>query len=196
MLSPHISVQVSADAEDPPLQIHPVSFTQLLLQPSPETVLPSSQKVGFMLYLFPSPQISKQTSGALVVPPDQLHPDSIPQLLLHPSPETVLPSSQYVDSELNLLLSPQISVQVSAEVDDPPLQFHPDSFTQLLLQPSPETVFPSSQKVGLELYLFPSPQISTQTSSVLVVPPDHVQPVSFTQLLLHPSPETVLPSSQ
>ena len=97
------------------------------------------------LNLIPSPQISVQVSGVVEVPPVQAQPDSSTHPLLHPSFETALPSSQYVAKELNLLPSPQISEQVSAEVVDPPEQTKPTSFAHVALHPSPEAMFPSSQ---------------------------------------------------
>jgi hypothetical protein len=96
--------------------------------------------------------------------------------------------------ELNLLPSPQISVQVSEVVEEPPKQVHPNSTVQEELQPSPFKVLPSSQ--ASPPILLPSPQIGEQVSETEVVPPDQTHPVSLAQLLLHPSPEAVFPSSQ
>ena len=64
------------------------------------------------------------------------------------------------------------------------------------LHPSPLTKFPSSQYVVIELYLIPSPQISTQISFEVVEPPDQFHPDSVPHDELHPSPFEVLPSSQ
>ena len=47
-----------------------------------------------------------------------------------------------------------------------------------------------------ELYLLPSPQISEQVSLFDHEPPVQLNPVSITQLELHPSPSFVLLSSQ
>ena len=69
-------------------------------------------------------------------PPVQLYPDSMVQVELHPSPFLVFLSSQYVETELNLIPSPQISIQKSFEIEDPPVQVYPDSMIQVELQPS------------------------------------------------------------
>ena len=70
------------------------------------------------------------------------------------------------------------------------MHVNPDSTAQLVLQPSPPTVFPSSQASPAATR--PSPQIVWQTEGV----PMHVNPDSTAQLALQPSPPTVLPSSQ
>ena len=149
-----------------------------------------------MLNLLPSPQISVQTSFVEDVPPLHCHPNSIPQELLHPSPFDVFPSSQYVGIGLNLLASPQISVQMSLAVDVPPEQLQPTSIAHELLHPSPFRVFESSQEVAEVLNLFPSPQTSLQMSLVVADPPVQENPISTAQELLHPSPFKLFPSSQ
>ena len=95
--------------------------------------------------IFPSPQVSLQTSGAVEDPPDQVNPVSILQVELHPSPSDVFPSSQYVDKVLNRFPLPQFSLHESSVDDVPPEQVHPVSMLQVALHPSPFDVFPSSQ---------------------------------------------------
>ena len=87
-------------------------------------------------------------------------------------------------------------MHVSLFVDEPPEQVYPDSTEHVELQPSLLLAFPSSQYVLIELYLLPSPHISTQVSFVEVEPPDHCQPDSIAQVELQPSPFIILPSSQ
>jgi hypothetical protein len=96
--------------------------------------------------------------------------------------------------ELNLLPSPQISVQVSGVVGEPPTQVHPNSTVQEELQPSPFNEAPSSQ-ASPSIFL-PSPQIGEQVSATEEAPPTQVYPISTEQVLLYPSPEAVFPSSQ
>ena len=129
-------------------------------------------------------------------PPVQLHVASTAQVALHPSPLTVLPSSQYVLIELNRLPSPHISVQLSAVVNEPPEHVQPDSTDHVELQPSPFELFPSSQYVIIEFMRLPSPQVSAHISGAVDEPPNHVQSDSTAHDEFHPSPETVLPSSQ
>ena len=129
--------------------------------------------------LIPSPQISEQVSLVVEEPPEQDHPVSILHEELHPSLLIVFPSSQKVARVVYFLPSAQISVQVSFEIDEPPEHIQPVSLTQVELQPSPETLFPSSQKVELDENFFPSPHTSMHTSLKVVVPPDHVHPDSI-----------------
>ena len=125
--SPQISEQVSFDVGEPPVHVQPDSILQVELQPSPVITFPSSQKVLNDVYFLPSAHISDQTSLDDEVPPDHIHPVSLAQVELHPSPETVFPSSQYVLNELNRLPSPHISVHASFEEVVPPDHIHPDS---------------------------------------------------------------------
>ena len=111
------------------------------------SVFPSSQKLLSELNLFPSPHISEQVSLDEGEPPVQVHPVSINQEELHPSPLTLFPSSQKPLFKLNLIPSPQIALQVSFDVDDPPDQVQPVSIDQVELQPSPLFIFPSSQSL-------------------------------------------------
>ena len=91
----------------------------------------------------PSPHISEHTSGAVLEPPIHRYPASTFQLLSHPSPLILLPSSQPVELVRNPL--PQMSLH-----DDCGLvrrfvvHVKPDSSEQVKLQPSPEITFPSS----------------------------------------------------
>ena len=182
--------------EDPPEQFHPNSLVHVELQPSLLEVLPSSQYVGNTLNLMPSPQISTQVSAVVVVPPEQAQPVSLRHDELHPSPLKTLPSSQNVLAELYFLPSPQISLQLSFDVDVPPNQFQPDSICQIELHPSLLMILPSSQYVAIELKRLASPQISDHMSLVVEVPPVQVHPDSTAHTELHPSLFTVLPSSQ
>ena len=119
--SPHISKQVSFRLVVPPEHFHPVSMFQADEHPSPSIRLWSSQYVKFELNLLPSPHISVQTSGVVIVPPIQFHPLSIWQWALHPSFEYKFPSSQWLESNLAVFPSPHIS-QVSAFTVFPPYQ--------------------------------------------------------------------------
>ena len=194
--SPHNSIQVSFVVEDPPEQLHVASTAQVELQPSPLTVLPSSQYVLSELNRLPSPHISFQISTVVNVPPEHVQPDSIDHVELQPSPFELFPSSQYVIIEFMRLPSPQVSFQISGAVDEPPDHVQPDSTAHIAFHPSPIAVLPSSQYVLILLYRRPSPHTSTHTSFVIVVPPDHVQPDSLAQAELHPSPFKLFPSSQ
>jgi hypothetical protein len=188
LLSPHTGDQVSAIEIDPPLQLNPVSIVQVLLHPSPFATFPSSQYVAIKLYLFPSPQISVQVSGVEADPPDQVYPVSIWQLELHPSPDTVPPSSQ--PSVPTLLLSPQTGEQVSTEVELPPVQVNPNSTVQVFPHPSPLMPFPSSQISAATLR--PSPQVEVHTEGA----PEQEKPGSIKHAPVQPSPDNSFPSSQ
>ena len=80
---------------------------------------------------------------------------------------------------LNLLPSPQISVQISLVEAEPPDHDHPVSFVQVELHPSLSTTFPSSQYVLFELNRLPSPHISEQVSLVDEEPPVQDHPDSI-----------------
>ena len=97
---------------------------------------------------------------------------------------------------MNLIPSPQISVQVSFAAELPPDQVHPDSTDHTEFQPSLFTILPSSQYVVKILNRLLSPQISVHVSFFVEVPPDHFQPLSIAQILLQPSLLLELPSSQ
>lgn len=88
-------------------------------------------------------------------------------------------------------------MHVSAIKVDPPEQEYPVSTTHAELQPSPPTVFPSSQNAaeGL-LYILPSPQVSVQVSATELLPPEQVYPTSVRHNDPQPSPVTEFPSSQ
>ncbi len=78
MVLPHVRV----------LHSQPGSNEQVLLHPSPVTVLPSSQSSDAC---FPSPQLDKHTLGWAL---PQSNPHSTEQVDEHPSPFWALPSSQ------------------------------------------------------------------------------------------------------
>jgi hypothetical protein len=105
------------------------------------------------------------------------------------------------------------NVQRSVEAVEPPEQTQLDSTVQVVLQPSPLAMSPSSQPSAPTS--LPSPQIGTQfsglaglswlnpdvhnsqTSAEVVEPPMHTQLVSTVeQSDAHPSPPPVSPSSQ
>ena len=138
LLSPQISVQISLVAEDPLLILHDK------LHPSTLDVFPSSQYVDKVLNRFPSPQNSVQVSGVVDVPPDQIHPVSTLHVALHPSPFDIFPSFQKVARLEYNFPSPQVSLQTSGAVEDPPDQVNPVSILQVELHPSPSDVLPSS----------------------------------------------------
>src|ERR1700722_7222982 len=111
----------------------PVSSVQVELQPSPETVLPSSHcSCG---NLRPSPQTAVQ------VPP--LQDGSTVHVGEHPSNGIRLPSSHC--SEPSLTPSPQrVGWQTEMGAGGVEAQAKPGSILHVALQPSPETLFPSS----------------------------------------------------
>jgi len=76
---------------------------------------------------------------------------------------------------------------------DPPEHDMHGSYSQVLLHPSPSTVFPSSH--SLTPKFFQSPQSSSHVSLLVDVPPEHVNPLSIVHKELHPSPLIVFPSS-
>lgn len=120
--------------------------------------------------------------------PEQVQPVSTAQALEHPSPLFELLSSQ---ASVPLISpSPQIGLQVSAEVVVPPAHSHPRAFPpHPTAHPTPSFV-PSSQTSDPSL--LPSPQIGVQTDGA----PVHVQPVSIVQVEVHPSPLDTPLSSQ
>ena len=195
LLSPQISEHVSFADEEPPVQVHPVSTFHVELHPSLLAVLPSSHLVDSVFIRLLSPQISEHVSLVVEEPPVQVHPVSTLHVELHPSPFAVLPSSQYVDTELNRLLSPQISEHVSFADEEPPVQVHPVSTFHVELHPSLLAVLPSSHLVDSVFIRLLSPQISEHVSLVVEEPPVQVHPVSTFHVELHPSPFKVFPSS-
>jgi len=104
------------------------------------------------------------------------------QPALHPSPVTVLPSSQASFDALTP--SPQLDSQTLGWA----VQVNPHSTEQLDEHPSPLSVSPSSH-VSVTTTL-----LSPQTAVNLLVPQSGkkgVHPSSFVQALLHPSPFTL-----
>ena len=114
--------------------------------------------------------------------------------MFQPSPLILFPSSHCSYCVVSTP-SPQTVDQWSGEDMLPPVQSQPFSIAQMLLQPSPPIVFPSSQFVPVLNTTIPSPQISCQVSGVVGVPPVHWNLVSTRQAELHPSPFFKLPSS-
>ena len=84
----------------------------------------------------------------------QDQPSSFVQTLLHPSPGTVLPSSQ-ASSDASCP-SPQGDWHLSGEVALPPVQLKPHSTVQVAEHPSAGSEAPSSHDSSPALY--PSPQ--------------------------------------
>ena len=116
---------------------------QYTLQPSPEFLFPSSHS-SVCVFKTPSPHIVPHTSGEVREPPVHDQPGSTIQLLEHPSPLIVFPSSQLVSVSTITIPSPQISPQMSFEVGDPPKHWRPDSTLHILEHPSLSLRFPSS----------------------------------------------------
>ena len=114
--------------------------------------------------------------------------------MFHQSPLILFPSSHCSYCVVSIP-SPQIEEQWSGEDMLPPVQSQPLSIVQVLLQPSPPIVFPSSQFVPVFLTIIPSPHISCQMSGVVGVPPLHWKPVSTVQDEFHPSPLLMFQSS-
>ena len=93
--------------------------------------------------------------------------------------------------------SPQVSLQELAVVESPSVQSQPVSTEHVALHPSPESLSPSSQYVApIGVITFPSPQSSVHELAVVEEPRVQVQPISTEQVLLHPSPSSLSPSSQ
>jgi hypothetical protein len=103
--------------------------------------------------VIPSPQIGVQTEET----PVQEYPASISQLV-HPSLLIAFPSSH--DSPDSTDPFSHTAESVHALGSTAVLQVYPDSIVQVLLQPSPGSVFPSSHPS--EPLLLPLPQISIQ----------------------------------
>jgi hypothetical protein len=139
------------------------SGVQSFNQPSPSSLLPSSQ--SSLPTLIPSPQVDVQTSKVVGVPGlhDQplIDPD---QSDFQPSPSKLFPSSQ--SSVPALIPSPQVVEQlVAGLIFTSVVQENPTSIIkQELLQPSKSFVFPSSQ-TSPETRI-PSPQMLFQDEAV------------------------------
>ena len=147
--------------DPPPEQMKPASILQAVLQPSPETLLPSSHVSEPTRR--PSPQISAHVLLEVSVPPVHAYPGSIAQALLHPSPDSVLPSSQ-PSKRLTRKPSPQLTEQMSSPPAPLPNcaeleQRQPSSTAHSASQPSPPIVLLSSH-VSLDVRM-PLPQMWT-----------------------------------
>ena len=144
------------------------------------------------MVVIPSPHLELQISGDEEASPEHVHPVTYPdQSARQPNVLSVSPSSH--TSEPTLKPSPQMEFHVDV---DPivPVQEYPVSIVQVLLHPSPFATLLSSH-VSID-NLIPSPQIGEQVSAVVVVPPDHDQPVTgAVQSLFHPDVLSVSPSS-
>ena len=125
------------------MQAAPDSIMQSLLQPSPETLFPSSHCSCFDARM-PSPQTVPQMSGDEEVPPEHTQPCSNFHKLEHPSPPILFPSSQFIPLLSKTIPSPQISCHVSFEIGDPPWHSYPDSIVHVSDHPSLLLIFPSS----------------------------------------------------
>lgn len=138
--SPHCSLHVSTEEEEPPEQCHPgTSPVQLALHPDVPSVSPSSQLSPKTLR--PSPQSGVQlVEFPLLI---QVNPVSNCQLDDQPSPEEVLPSSHC--SEIVIIPSPHCSLQESAVEAEPPKQYQPGIIpNQSFVQPWLSVLSPSS----------------------------------------------------
>lgn len=112
--SPHIGLQVSADVGVPPAHNQPTAFPpHPTAQPIPSLV-PSSHTSDPSLS--PSPHMGVQTEGA----PVQVHPVSIVQVEVHPSP-LATPLSSQVSGEITSP-SPHRTLQTEAVVGVPEVQ--------------------------------------------------------------------------
>lgn len=118
-----------------------------------------------------------------------VHPDSIWQVLLHPSRLAKFPCSHYSVPTKNP--SPQTGTQVQGRVLLPPLQSQPlTGPEQSPLHLSKLETSPSSQTS--DPTFLPSPQIGLQVEGNIEV---QVHPASTLQVLEHPSPFTVFDCS-
>ena len=96
-----------------------------------------------VLNLTPSPQISTHVSKVVLLPPVQFQPVSRVQVSDHPSPITVLLSSQI--SSPTLRPSPQTSSQSSLVDESPFIHKYPVSVAHVSEHPSLAIVLLSSQ---------------------------------------------------
>lgn len=189
---PHCSVQIEIElkAEE---QVNPNSTVQLELQPSPLIRLPSSHFVESVPGLTPSPQTIDQESLVVGEPPIQVYPDSTMQLLDHPSPLIVFPSSHPAE-EYRLPSPHKSSHSVAGILEATVEQLKPDSSLHILDHPSFDTEFPSSHS-STGVLRMPSPQITVHELGVVGLPFLQLQPVSTFQVEEQPSPFAVFPSS-
>ena len=111
----------------------------------------------------PSPHVVLQISGDVMLPPLHVQPVSTWQVLFHPSPLIVFPSSQLVSVSFITIPSPQISSHISLVVGLPPIHLKPSSIVQVLLHPSPLFKLLSSH-FSADSFL-PSPQTGNQMST-------------------------------
>src|SRR4030095_7044991 len=159
------------------LHMNPGSILQSFVQPSPSTLLPSSQA---SLTTMPSPQRDMHEPV--------LQSGSFWQAAEQPSNGRALPSSH--PSAPSTFLSPQV---VCEHVLGLPLHFHPSSILQVAEQPSPAVALPSSPSSGSTAT--PSPHRAMRWHGC----PEGVQEYpgsTVRQLAAQPSSAAVLPSSQ
>jgi hypothetical protein len=155
---------------------HPASTVQVLEQPSPEELLPSSQpSVGVRI---PLPQISCTQAEGLS--PEQNQVASTLQSAEQPSPPVVLPSSHCSELEFTVP-SPQTGNLTQLFACG---HLQPVSTVHVGLQPSPAARFPSSQ---------PSPFSHTPLPHFVVAMTKLLQ--SAAQLFLSGGSHTSLPST-
>ena len=172
------SPQIGAHVEEviPTLFVHenPVSICQVLEQPSPLLVFPSSHCSVVVIY--PSFHCSVHVEAMEVVPPEQCHPLTSPvQVAFHLLVPSVSPSSQA--SLPKTFPSPQIGDQVDDVIAALLTQFQPVSVCQVLEQPSPLTALLSSHCSDAVIY--PSLHNSVHTDAVVDVPPSSMPPIDF-----------------
>ena len=120
--SPQISLQTLAEDELPDVHVYPASTVQLLSQPSPLILLPSSQYPTATFITNPSPHISEHVLAVTLSPNVHVYPVSTEQVELHPSPFKILLSSQYPDVGFKIIPSPQVSAQLLAVEESPSVQ--------------------------------------------------------------------------
>ena len=78
----------------------------------------------------------------------QVHPASTKQVELHPSKETLFPSSQF-SLGLMITLSPHMTEHIDGLTFVPPVQYQPVMFPeQSERQPIPSNLMPSSHSSG------------------------------------------------
>ena len=132
-----------------PSQENEPSILQILLQPSPSILFPSSHCSE--LVTIPSCHIDDHSLGLLL---EHLYPDSVFQVESHPSLLSVFPSSH--NSSESIIPSPHVEVDVAVQTfGELESQVQPDSTTHKLLQPSELFVFPSSHPSAPSLTPFP-----------------------------------------
>ena len=140
-------------------------------------------------------------SSKPIVVDAQKYPASISHKELQPSPSFVLPSSHSSDPSTKIL-SPHVTAQVLGLVALTTAHVYPHSTVQLSEHPSPDKLFPSSQKEGVNNSspnTFPSPQTSFPVihahTPMLQVEFEHTNPASTIQSSAHPSKVNSFPSS-